>query len=79
MTGVPSLNAHRSLNLTDYLALPPEEIELNDENVSASLESMVDPSGSVEGVSTISDLYDAYANPGSCIVCRCFRLSLPPS
>ena len=54
-------------------------MELNDENVSDSLESMVDPSGPVEGVSTISDLYDAYANPGSCIVCWCFRLSLPPS
>ena len=45
-TGVPSLNARRSLNLTDYLALPPEDMELNDENVSDSLESMVDPSGS---------------------------------
>lgn len=63
--GIRSLNARRSLNLTDYLAMPPEEMELDDDN--DSLESMVDPSGGVEGARTNSDLYDAYANPGVCM------------
>ncbi|KAI0245875.1 hypothetical protein BJV78DRAFT_1136562, partial [Lactifluus subvellereus] len=63
--GIRSLNARRSLNLTDYLAMPPEEMELDDDN--DSLESMVDPSGAVEGARMNSDLYDTYANPGSCM------------
>jgi hypothetical protein len=54
--------ARRPLYLTDYL--PPDEMELDDDN--DSLESMVDPSGTVEGARLNSDLYDAYANPGSC-------------
>lgn len=54
--------ARRPLYLTDYL--PPDEMDLDDDN--DSLESMVDPSGAVEGARINSDLYDAYANPGSC-------------
>jgi hypothetical protein len=54
--------ARRPLYLTDYL--PPDEMDLDDDN--DSLESMVDPSGTVEGARLNSDLYDAYANPGSC-------------
>lgn len=57
--GVP---AHRPLYLADYL--PPEEMDLDDDN--DSLESMIDPSGAVEGARLNTDLYDAYANPGSC-------------
>jgi hypothetical protein len=62
--GVRGLTARRSLNLTDYLAVPPEEMELDDDN--DSLESMVDPSGTMEGARMNSDLYDAYANSGTC-------------
>jgi hypothetical protein len=56
--GVRGLTTRRSLNLTDYLAVPPEEMELDDDN--DSLESMVDPSGTLEGTRMNSDLYDAY-------------------
>jgi hypothetical protein len=62
--GVRNPSIRRSLNLTDYLAVPPEEMELDDDN--DSLESMVDPSSTVEGARMNSDLYDAYVNPGSC-------------
>ncbi len=54
--------ARRPLYLTDYL--PPDEMDLDDDN--DSLESMIDPSGTVEGARINSDLYDAYANPVSC-------------
>jgi hypothetical protein len=54
--------ARRPLYLTDYL--PPDEMDLDDDN--DSLESMIDPSGAVEGARINSELYDAYANPGSC-------------
>ena len=57
--GVP---AHRPLYLTDYL--PPDEMDLDDDN--DSLESVIDPSGAVEGARLNTDLYDVYANPGSC-------------
>lgn len=57
--GVP---ARRPLYLTDYL--PPDEMDLDDDN--DSLESMMDPTGAVEGARLGTDLYDAYANPGSC-------------
>jgi hypothetical protein len=56
------VSARRPLYLTDYL--PPDEMDLDDDN--DSLESMVDPTGAVEGARLNSDLYDAYANPGSC-------------
>jgi hypothetical protein len=62
--GVRGLTTRRSLNLTDYLAVPPEEMELDDDN--DSLESMVDPSGTLEGTRMNSDLYDAYAGSGLC-------------
>jgi hypothetical protein len=62
--GVRGLTTRRSLNLTDYLAVPPEEMELDDDN--DSLESMVDPSGTLEGTRMNSDLYDAYADSGFC-------------
>ncbi|KAI0294586.1 hypothetical protein BC826DRAFT_1185707 [Russula brevipes] len=54
--------ARRPLNLTDYLSVPPEDIDLDDDN--DSLESMIDPSGAIEGTRMNSDLYDAYSNPG---------------
>ena len=54
--------ARRPLYLTDYLA--PDEMDLDDDN--DSLESMADPSGAVEGARMNSELYDTYANPGSC-------------
>ena len=56
--------ARRPLNLTDYLSVPPDEMELDDDN--DSLESMMDHSGIIEGTRMNSDLYDAYANPNSC-------------
>lgn len=56
------VTARRPLYLTDYL--PPEEMDLDDDN--DSLESVVDPSGTVEGARMNSDLYDAYVNGGSC-------------
>lgn len=56
------VSARRPLYLTDYL--PPDEMDLDDDN--DSLESMVDPSGTVEGARLNSDLYDTYANPGPC-------------
>lgn len=49
------LATRRSLNLTDYLVVPPEEMELDDDN--DSLES------AVEGARINYDLYDAYTNP----------------
>ncbi|KAI0272831.1 hypothetical protein BGY98DRAFT_151809 [Russula aff. rugulosa BPL654] len=55
------VTARRPLYLTDYL--PPDEMDLDDDN--DSLESMVDPSGAVEGARMNSELYDTYANPGS--------------
>jgi hypothetical protein len=58
------VGARRPLNLTDYLSAPPDEMELDDDN--DSLESMVDPSGAIEGARMNTNLYDAYANPGSC-------------
>lgn len=60
--GVP---ARRPLNLTDYLSVPPDEMELDDDN--DSLESMMDHSGTIEGTRMNTDLYDAYANPSSCL------------
>lgn len=58
--------ARRPLDLaSDYLSFPPEEMELDDDN--DNLESMMDPSGAVEGARMNSDLHDAYANPGSCL------------
>lgn len=56
------VSARRPLYLTDYL--PPDEMDLDDDN--DSLESMVDPSGAVEGARLNSELYDTYANPGPC-------------
>ena len=58
------VGARRLLNLTDYLSVPPDEMELDDDN--DSLESMMDHSGTIEGTRMNSDLYDAYAHPGSC-------------
>jgi hypothetical protein len=59
-----SAAARRPLNLTDYLSVPPDEMELDDDN--DSLESMIDHSGPIEGARMNTELYDAYANPGSC-------------
>ncbi|KAI0265985.1 hypothetical protein BC834DRAFT_969913 [Gloeopeniophorella convolvens] len=61
--GMRTLTSRRSLNLTDYLVIPPEEMELDDDN--DSLGSTADPSGAAEGARMNSDLYDAYAHPGS--------------
>jgi hypothetical protein len=58
------VSSHRPLNLTDYLSVPPDEMELDDDN--DSLESMIDHSGTIEGARMNTDLYDAYANPGPC-------------
>jgi hypothetical protein len=63
--------SRRPLNLTDYLSVPPDEMELDDDN--DSLESMIDHSGTIEGTRMNTDLYDAYANPGSC---SCSSLAL---
>lgn len=52
--GMRGLASRRSLNLTDYLVVPPEEMELDDDN--DSLES------AVEGARINYDLYDAYTN-----------------
>jgi hypothetical protein len=48
--------------LIDYLSVPPEEMDLDDDNDSP--ESMIDPSGGIEGARINSDLFDAYSNPG---------------
>ena len=74
--------SRRPLNLTDYLSVPPDEMELDDDN--DSLESVIDHSGTIEGARMNSDLYDAYANPGTCssssLVSVLFTLILnPPS
>ncbi|KAI9453457.1 hypothetical protein BJY52DRAFT_1288907 [Lactarius psammicola] len=65
--GVRGLASRRSLNLTDYLVVPPEEMELDDDN--DSLES------AVEGARINYDLYDAYTNPNRLM---CPHLSPPP-
>jgi hypothetical protein len=52
------VTARRPLNLTYYLSVPPEEMDPDDNN--DSLESMIDPSGTITGVCMNSDLYDAY-------------------
>ncbi|KAI0284857.1 hypothetical protein BC826DRAFT_131357 [Russula brevipes] len=54
--------ARRPLDLTYYLSVPPEEMDPDDDN--DCLESMIDPSGAIEGARMNSDLYDAYSNPG---------------
>jgi hypothetical protein len=67
--GVRGLASRRPLNLTDYLVVLPEEMELDDDN--DSLES------AVEGARMNYDLYDAYTNPTG--LCTYFlpSLSLP--
>jgi hypothetical protein len=66
---VRGLASRRPLNLTDYLVVLPEEMELDDDN--DSLES------AVEGARMNYDLYDAYTNPTG--LCTYFlpSLSLP--
>ena|SRR5712671_625052 len=59
-----SAAARRTLNLTDYLSVPPEEMDLDDDN--DSMESIIDHPGTTEGARMNSDLYDAYANSGPC-------------
>jgi hypothetical protein len=54
--------ARRPLNLTDYFSVPPEEMDLDDDN--DSLESMIDPPSAIEGARMNSVLYYAYSNPG---------------
>jgi hypothetical protein len=68
--GMRGLASRRSLNLTDYLVVPPEEMELDDDN--DSLES------AVEGARINYDLYDAYTNRTG--LCTSFLpLLVPPS
>ncbi|KAI0065694.1 hypothetical protein BV25DRAFT_1821363 [Artomyces pyxidatus] len=56
--GVRGLLGRRtSLNLSDYLTVPPEEMELDDET--ESLEGMLEPPGAASN----ADLYDAYVAP----------------
>ncbi|SRR6266404_9843445 len=66
---VRGLTSRRSLNLTDYLVVPPEEMELDDDN--DSLES------AVEGARINYDLYDAYTNQTG--LCASFLSSSFPS
>ncbi|KAH9959189.1 hypothetical protein BC827DRAFT_1111645, partial [Russula dissimulans] len=47
--------ARRTLNLSDYLSVPPEEMDLDDDN--DSMESIMDHSGAIEGARMNSDLY----------------------
>ncbi|KAI0291768.1 hypothetical protein BC826DRAFT_969914 [Russula brevipes] len=51
----------RPLNLADYLSVPPDEMGLDDDN--DSLESLIDPSGPIEGARMNFDLYDAHPIP----------------
>ncbi|KAI0301546.1 hypothetical protein B0F90DRAFT_1717962 [Multifurca ochricompacta] len=77
--GARGISSRRSLNLTDYLVVPPEEMELDDDN--DSLESMMDrfdPSSTVEGARINSDLYDVYANPGSSSISEPHLTPAPP-
>ncbi|KAI0044595.1 hypothetical protein FA95DRAFT_244359 [Auriscalpium vulgare] len=52
------LGRRASLNLTDYLAAPPEEMDMDSET-DASLDSLLDP----EGARLNSELHEAYASP----------------
>jgi hypothetical protein len=53
--------SRRSANLTEYLTAPPSEMDMEeDEDI---FERMLD-NGTMEGVRTNSDLYDAYGNHG---------------
>ncbi|TFY56320.1 hypothetical protein EVG20_g8970 [Dentipellis fragilis] len=54
--------ARRTLNLTDYLSAPPEEMEVVDDD-NDSLESLMDGAGGLEGARVNTDLYDAYVGP----------------
>jgi hypothetical protein len=49
-----SVAARHPLNLTNYLSVPPEEMDLDDDN--DSLESMIGPCGGIEGAGMNSDL-----------------------
>lgn len=55
----------RSVNLTDYLTSPPEEMDMEDEegDYGNVLEATEDsPPSFIEGARVASDLYDAYSN-----------------
>ncbi|KAI9462058.1 hypothetical protein F5148DRAFT_1286521 [Russula earlei] len=49
--------ARRTLNLSDYLSVPPEEMDLDDDN--DSMESIIDHPVTIEGTRMNTDLYDA--------------------
>ena len=66
--GMRGLASRRSLNLTDYLVVPPEEIELDDDI--DSLES------AVEGARINYDLHDAYTDPTG--LCRLMTPAVVP-
>ena len=51
--------SRRSLNLAEYLAVPPEEMDVDDDN--DSLDSVLDLPGAVEGARMNAELYDAYS------------------
>jgi hypothetical protein len=63
--------ARQPLNLADYLSVPPEEMDLDDDNDSP--ESMIDPPGAIEGVRITSDLY-TMRTPTPTLVRPFFRL-----
>lgn len=57
--GMRGLMSRRSLNLAEYLAVPPEEMDVDDDN--DSLDSVLDLPGAVEGARMNAELYDAYS------------------
>ncbi|KAA1473409.1 hypothetical protein DENSPDRAFT_839874 [Dentipellis sp. KUC8613] len=60
--GSGGARTRRTLNLTDYLSAPPEEMEVVDDD-NDSLESLMDGAGGLEGARVNTDLYDAYMGP----------------
>ncbi|KAI0311024.1 hypothetical protein OF83DRAFT_1152786 [Amylostereum chailletii] len=57
------LVSRRTINLTDYLAVPPpDEMEVDDEDEDdGSTENLLDPTGALEGARMTTALWDAYS------------------
>jgi len=64
----------RRLNLTDYLTLPPEEMDVDDDN--DSLESLLDANGGLEGARVYPEVYDAIVSPAYGTWCHSSRLCI---
>ncbi|KAF8165636.1 hypothetical protein B0H34DRAFT_743346 [Crassisporium funariophilum] len=56
---LPNRHARRTVNLSEYLTVPPNEMEMEDED--DQFDNMHDNTTVIEGVRTNADLYDAFS------------------